>query len=65
MKTKIVYAPRSSDPKLFTSIYSITVDEDQEVEWQWLELPDGNQVVINYKVINLQPTEQNQSTKDS
>ncbi len=48
---KVVYAPFPTDSSLFTSIYSIEIDEDEEVEWQWLELPDGNRVVINYKII--------------
>ena len=49
---KIVYAPPPSDSSLFTSIYSIEIDRDREVEWQWLELPDGNRVVTNYKIIS-------------
>ena len=44
---KVVYAPPPSDSSLFTSIYSIEINEDEEVEWQWLELPDGNRVVTN------------------
>ena len=48
---KVVYAPSPSDSSLFTSIYSIEIDEGEEVDWQWLELPDGNRVVINYKII--------------
>ncbi len=48
---KVVYAPSPTDSSLFTSIYSIEIDEDMEVEWQWLKLPDGNRVVINYKII--------------
>lgn len=48
---KTIYAPPPSDPSLFTSIYSIEIDQDEEVEWQWLELPDGNKVIIDYKII--------------
>ncbi len=51
---KVVYAPSPSDPSLFTSIYSIEIDENEEVEWQWLELPDGNRVVTNYRIISPQ-----------
>lgn len=50
-KTRVVYAPPPSDPALFTSIYSIRLYENQDIEWQWLELPDGNRVVFNYKII--------------
>ncbi|MDJ0570000.1 MAG: hypothetical protein QNJ53_13270 [Pleurocapsa sp. MO_192.B19] len=53
---KIVYAPSPSDSSLFTSIYSIEIDKDEEVEWQWLELPDGNRVVTNYKILSQQET---------
>ena len=56
--TRIVYAPPPSASYLFTSIYSITLKEDQDVEWQWLELPDGNRVVIDYKIIDRQSTEE-------
>jgi hypothetical protein len=55
--TRVVYAPPPSASYLFASIYSITLKEDQDVEWQWLELPDGNRVVINYKIIHHQATE--------
>ena len=55
--TRVVCAPPPSASYLFTSIYSITIKEDQDVEWQWLELPDGNRVVIDYKIINCQVTE--------
>ena len=49
---KTVYAPAPSDSSLFTSIYSIEINEEEEVEWQWLELPDGNRVVTNYKILS-------------
>ncbi|MFM2315324.1 MAG: hypothetical protein RLZZ04_4602 [Cyanobacteriota bacterium] len=57
-QTKVVYAPSPSNSDLFTSIYSIEIYEDQAVEWQWLELPDGSQVVTNYRILN-QENEQN------
>ncbi len=47
---KVVYAPSASDSAILNSIYSITISEDQEVEWQWLYLPDGNRVVVDYQV---------------
>ncbi len=49
---KVVYAPPPSDPSLFPSIYSIEIQEDEEVESQWLELPDGNRVVTDYKIFS-------------
>ncbi len=48
---KVVYAPFPPDSSLFTSIYSMEIDEGEEVDWQWLELSDGNRVVTNYKII--------------
>ncbi len=56
---KIVYAPPPTASYLFTSIYSIEINEDEEVEWQWLELPDGNRVVTNYKILKKQETTEN------
>ena len=56
---KIVYAPPPTDSDIFISIYSIEINEDEEVEWQWLELPDGNRVVTNYKILRKQETKKN------
>lgn len=58
-QTKVVYAPSPSSSDLFTSIYSIEIYEDEEVEWKWLELPDGNRVVTNYRILNKE-SEQNE-----
>lgn len=55
---RVVCPPPPSAPYLFTSIYSITLNADQDVEWLWLELPDGNRVVINYKIICRHPTKE-------
>lgn len=49
---KIVEAPLPSDPSIIPSIYCIEIDRDEEVEWHWLELPDGNRVVTDYKIIS-------------
>ena len=50
-RTKVVYAPLPSSSDMFSSIYSIEITEDEEVEWQWLTLPDGSRVVTDYKII--------------
>lgn len=50
-QTKVVYAPSPSSSYLLTSIYSIEIYEDEEVEWKWLELPDGHRVVTNYRIL--------------
>lgn len=49
--TYIVPAPPPTDLSIIPSIYWIEVRNDQDVEWQWTELPDGNRVVTNYKII--------------
>lgn len=49
--TYVLQAPPPTDPSLPTSIYSIELRNDQEVRWQWTELPDGNRVVTGYKII--------------
>ena len=56
--TRVVCPTPPSAPYLFTSIYSITLKADRDVEWQWLELPDGNRVVIDYKIICRQATKE-------
>ncbi|MBE9043944.1 hypothetical protein IQ255_05915 [Pleurocapsales cyanobacterium LEGE 10410] len=58
-QTKVVYAPSASDSYLLTSIYSIEIDADRGVEWKWLELPDGNRVVTDYKIIHKQEMKRN------
>ena len=58
VNARIFCPPPPSASYLCTSIYSITLREDQDVEWQWLELPDGNRVVIDYKIIDRQATEE-------
>lgn len=51
--TYTVQAPPPTDSSILPSIYSIELRNDQEVEWQWTELSDGNRVVIGYKIIQL------------
>jgi hypothetical protein len=58
-QTKIVYAPPPTDSSLCSSIYSIEIKENEEVEWQWLELPDGNRVVTDYKILRKKEIKQN------
>lgn len=52
--TKLIYAPPPSNSNMLTSIYSIEIHENQEVEWLWLVLPDGSRVVTDYKIVNKQ-----------
>ncbi len=50
-RTRIVAAPQPTDPAIPPSIFSIEVREDQDVQWHWLDLPDGNRVAIDYDLI--------------
>ena len=49
--TRVVEAPPPTDSSILPSIYSIELRDDQEVEWQWTQLPDNNRVVTGYKLI--------------
>jgi hypothetical protein len=49
-KTRFVEAPSPTAPYIIPSIYGIELHEDEEVEWCWLDLPDGNRVVIDCKI---------------
>lgn len=48
---KVIIAPEPTDSSIIPSIYSITIAANEEIEWKWLEFPDGNRVVINYNII--------------
>ena len=58
---KTIYAPPPSSSTIFKSIYSIKIYENETVEWQWLYLPDGNRVVVDYKVFCLPKTDSKNS----
>ena len=52
-KTRVIPAPPPTSPYIIPSIYSIELDESLDVEWKWLELPDGNKVVIDYRIYTI------------
>ena len=52
-RRRIVKAPAPTDPSIPNSIFSIELNEDEEVEWHWFNLPDGNRVVTRYKVFKI------------
>jgi hypothetical protein len=49
-KRRFVEAPHPTATYIIPSIYGIELQEDEEVEWCWLDLPDGNRVVIDCKI---------------
>jgi hypothetical protein len=49
--TYVLQAPPPTEPSIPPSIYWIELRNDQEVEWQWTNFPDGNGVVTGYKII--------------
>lgn len=49
--TRTVLAPPPTVPSISPSIYGIELEEGLDVEWHWLEFPDGNKVVTNYRVL--------------
>jgi hypothetical protein len=53
-KTRVVQAPSPTDPSLPPSIYWLELEEGLEVEWRWIELPDGHKVVTDYRVFPIE-----------
>lgn len=60
-QTYVEMAPPPTDPSIPPSIYWIELRFDQVVEWRWMELPDGNRVVTDFKVL---PRKQNDFVRD-
>ncbi len=46
-----VTAPASSAFNSASSVFSVELDVDEEVEWQWTHLPNGESVVTGYEII--------------
>jgi hypothetical protein len=49
--TRTVLAPPPTAPSIPPSIYGVELEFGLDVEWHWLELPDGNKVVTQYRII--------------
>lgn len=50
-KAKIIAAAPYSDRFSAPTIYSMTIKEDREPQWQWLELSLNYPIVSNYTII--------------
>lgn len=51
---RTVYAPQPMFPPgkaPANRVISVRLDEDEEVEWQWTSLPDGQTYVSGYTII--------------
>lgn len=57
---RVIYAPPPTDSSIPPSIFSIQIKDDEDVEWYWTQLPDGNQVVTNYQLIKIRQDVQSQ-----
>ncbi|MEQ8970489.1 MAG: hypothetical protein RIE73_08845 [Coleofasciculus sp. C1-SOL-03] len=50
---RVIYAPPPTDSSIPASIFSIQIKDDEDVEWYWTQLPDGNRVVTNYQLVKI------------
>lgn len=50
-ETRIVFAPLPSNPEIPPSIYYVEVANHLDVQWCWTALPDGSQVVTDYRLV--------------
>lgn len=48
---RIVTAPVSSAFNSASSVLSVELSEDEEVQWQWTHLPNGESLVTGYEII--------------
>jgi hypothetical protein len=48
---QFVPAPPPTHPTIPPSIYGVKLNSTEKVEWEWLDLPDGNRVVTGYKIL--------------
>ena len=47
---RIVPAPAPSNPRLYSTVLSVECAEDEDVEWQWTETPEGR-FVSGYNIV--------------
>jgi hypothetical protein len=49
-RRRIVVSPPPSNPRLRSTVQSVQCSEDEEVEWQWTETPEGR-IVTGYRIV--------------
>jgi len=47
---RLVLAPAPSHPRLCPTILNVVCSEDEDVEWQWTETPEGR-YVSGYRLV--------------
>jgi hypothetical protein len=47
---RVVPAPPPSNPRLYSTVLSVECAEDEEIEWQWTETPEGR-FVSGYRLV--------------
>ena len=45
-----VFAPRSEAGLASSAVVSVTVEDDEEIDWIWSYLTDGRRVVTGYRI---------------
>jgi hypothetical protein len=50
-RTRKVVAPAPIGRNAVNRINSVVVAEDQDVQWQWIHLPDGGRFVSGYRLV--------------
>lgn len=48
---RIVHPPATEGTERTSSVLSVALAEDEEVNWLWTHLPDGRSLVTGYEVI--------------
>jgi hypothetical protein len=49
-KTRTVFAPESTTGGS-SHVFSVELDENEEVQWQWIHYPNGQSVVAGYEIV--------------
>jgi hypothetical protein len=50
-RRRLVVAPAPSNPRLCSTVLNVQCTEDEEVEWQWTETPEGR-FVSGYRIVS-------------
>lgn len=48
---RIEYAPVAGSIDVSSSVISVVLNEDEEVQWCWAHFPNGSSVVTGYEII--------------
>ena len=49
-RKRVIPAPAPSNPRLRSSVLNVECAEDEDVEWQWTETPEGR-FVSGYRIV--------------